>query len=161
MDLQEKLREAKNNYSKNKIYFKKLQKHKKEALDAAIHPLHEEVFKKTDCLKCANCCITTGPLLTDKDIERISKNLRMKPAAFMEEYLRLDEDNDYVFKSMPCPFLGGDHYCSIYDVRPKACREYPHTDRKNMKQILNITLKNTLVCPAVNEIFEKLRERIG
>lgn len=45
-------------------------------------------------------------------------------------YLRVDEDNDKVFKSMPCPFLGEDNLCSIYDIRPKACREFPHTDRK-------------------------------
>ena len=45
--------------------------------------------------------------------------------AFEAEFLQVDEDGDKVFKSMPCPFLGGDNLCSIYDVRPKACREFP------------------------------------
>ena len=50
MDLQDKLKEAKKNFPKNKIYFKKLQTCKKEVLDAEIHPLHDEVFEKIDAL---------------------------------------------------------------------------------------------------------------
>ena len=82
----------------------------------------------------------------------------MKPGAFIEKYLRVDEDNDYVLKSSPCTFLGEDNMCSIYESRPKACREYPHTDRKKMVQITDLTYKNTLVCPAVLEIVERLRK---
>ena len=100
--------------------------------------MHEEVFECTDCLKCANCCTTTGPLFTDKDISRIAKHLRIKPFAFTQQYLRIDDDRDYVLKSVPCTFLEEDNYCSIYEVRPKACREYPHTDRKKQNQLLNL-----------------------
>ncbi|MDP4953161.1 MAG: YkgJ family cysteine cluster protein, partial [Flavobacteriales bacterium] len=64
-----------------------------------------------------------------------------------------------VLHTAPCPFLGEDNKCSVYDSRPKACREYPHTDRKNMHQILNLTMKNTLVCPAVNLIVKKIQEQ--
>lgn len=66
-----------------------------------------------------------------KDIERIAKHLRMKPADFEAKFLRTDEDNDKVLQSLPCFFLNEDNTCSIYEVRPKACREYPHTNRKN------------------------------
>jgi len=62
--------------------------------------------------------------------------------------------------SSPCAFLGGDNYCSIYEVRPKACREYPHTDRKNMAQVLNLTYRNTMVCPAVAEIVEHIKKEV-
>lgn len=132
----------------------RMRKMKKGALDQVIHQLHDEAFVDIDCLLCANCCKTTGPLLTQKDIERIARHFRIKPGAFVEKYLKLDEDHDYVFKSMPCPFLGDDNYCNIYDVRPKACREYPHTDRKNQQGILNLTQKNALICPAVARIFK-------
>ena len=71
-------------------------------------------------------------------------------------YLRMDEEGDYVLQKSPCAFLGTDNYCSIYDIRPLACREYPHTDRKNIHQILDLTLKNTEVCPAVADIVVKL-----
>ena len=119
--------------------------------------MHEEVFACTDCLECANCCSTTGPLFTDKDIGRIARKLRIKPSEFTEKYLRIDEDKDYVLQQVPCAFLGEDNRCSIYDVRPKACREFPHTDRIKQYQILNLTQKNVAVCPAVYEIVEKLK----
>jgi Fe-S-cluster containining protein len=118
------------------------------------------VFACTDCLKCANCCTTTGPLFTDKDISRIAKHLRLRPSEFTEKYLRIDEDNDYVLQSVPCTFLGDDNRCSIYDVRPKACREFPHTDRAKQHQILNLTEKNVAVCPAVYEIVERMKDAI-
>ena len=99
-------------------------------------------------------------LFTDKDISRIAKHLRTKPSAFTEQYLRIDEDNDYVLQSVPCTFLGTDNYCSIYEVRPKACREYPHTDRMKQHQLLKLTEKNVSVCPAVFQIIEQLKKQL-
>ncbi len=122
--------------------------------------LHEEEFSRTDCLQCANCCKTTGPLFTQKDIGRISKDFRMKPGDFVDTYLRLDEENDYVLQQVPCPFLGDDNYCGIYDQRPKACREYPHTDRKDFHKISSITIKNTSICPAAYNIVEEMKKRL-
>ena len=55
-----------------------------------MQDLHDAEFKKTDCLKCANCCKTTGPLFTSADIERVSKHLRQKPQQFIDHYLRSD-----------------------------------------------------------------------
>jgi len=88
----------------------------------------------------------------------MAKHLRIKPGYFIETYLRIDEDKDYVLKQAPCPFSGSDNYCSVYEARPNACREYPHTDRKRMEQILDLTYRNTLVCPAVLEITERLKK---
>ncbi len=116
--------------------FKQLKAKPPRDLDAVVHDLHDQAFKKIDCLDCANCCKTTGPLWTDRDRERVAKHLGMKTAAFETQYLRVDEDQDWVLQTLPCPFLGADNYCSIYDVRPKACREYPHTDRVKQHQIL-------------------------
>lgn len=127
-------------------------------VDEAFHQLHEEVFEELDCLTCANCCKTTSPIFYETDIERAAKAMRMKPGDFVEKYLRVDEDKDYVLKSSPCAFLDQDNYCTIYESRPKACREYPHTDRKKMIQITELTYKNTLVCPAVLEIVERLKK---
>jgi hypothetical protein len=74
--------------------------------------------------------------------------------------LHIDEDKDYVLKSSPCPFLDRENYCSVYSDRPKACREYPHTNRKKIVQIMDLTYKNTLVCPAVLEMVEQMKENI-
>jgi hypothetical protein len=142
----------------NKKYLTGLKKKDSRKVDEAFHNLHEEVFEEIDCLTCANCCKTTSPIFYQTDIERAAKYLRMKPGDFVQQYLRIDEDKDYVLKSSPCAFLGEDNYCSIYESRPKACREYPHTDRKKMVQIMELTHKNTLVCPAVFEMVERLKK---
>jgi len=135
-----------------KKVFRKMKQAKPNDLDQKFHKGHESEFKKMDCLSCANCCKTTSPIFRDADIRRISKHLRIKEGKFISDYLRMDEEQDYVLKSSPCSFLDNDNSCSIYDVRPLACREYPHTDRKNMFQVLEITAENSLICPAVARI---------
>jgi Fe-S-cluster containining protein len=149
--------QSKNKELENKKFLGLLKKKDSRKVDKDFHAVHEEVFEEIDCLQCANCCKTTSPIFYPNDIERVAKTLRMKPGDFIEKYLMVDEDRDYVLKSSPCPFLDAGNYCSVYDARPKACREYPHTDRKKMVQITELTLKNTLVCPAVLEMVERLK----
>lgn len=149
---------AKTKGAENRKFLSSLKKKDPRKVDDAFHELHEEVFEEIDCLTCANCCKTTSPIFYQTDIERVAKSLRMKPGDFIEKYLRIDEDKDYVLKSSPCPFLDSDNYCKVYDDRPKACREYPHTDRKKIVQITELTYKNTLVCPAVLEMVERLKK---
>jgi uncharacterized protein len=144
-------------YLNNKEFLKKLKAKTPKDLDDTFRELHDEAFQEIDCLSCGNCCKTTSPIFIDTDVDRIAKHLKMRPAAFTEKYLRVDEDNFQVLKTSPCAFLGEDNYCHIYEVRPRACREYPHTNRKRMAQILDLTLENTLVCPAVEQIVEKLK----
>ena len=151
---------SQNKHKENKAFFNKLRKKPPKQLDYLMQELHESEFERTNCLQCANCCKTTGPLFTDKDIERISKYFKLKPQQFVERFLRLDEENDYVLQSVPCTFLGQDNYCSIYDVRPKACREFPHTDRKKFHQISKLTMKNVGICPAAYNIVEEMKKRI-
>lgn len=150
---------AKDTHNETKKFFKKLKKKPPKHLDTLMQELHDTEFSKTDCFTCANCCKTTGPLFTDKDVSRIAKHFKMKEQQFIETYLRVDEDNDYVLQSVPCTFLGADNYCSIYNVRPKACREFPHTDRKKFQQISNLTLKNVAICPAAFNIVEEMKKR--
>lgn len=140
---------------------KKLKKVNKRELDDFVHSLHESYFADTDCLQCANCCKSLGPMITDRDINRMAKKLKMKPGVFTETYLEQDEKGYFVFKTLRCPFLLDDNYCMIYEARPKACREYPHTDMVNFQHILNISLKNTETCPVVYKIMKALEEKYG
>ena len=149
---------SKTKSAENKKFLTVLKKKDPRKVDDAFHTVHEEVFEEIDCLECANCCKTTSPIFYQTDVERVAKSLRMKPGDFIEKYLRVDEDKDYVLKSSPCPFLDAENYCSVYEDRPKACREYPHTNRKKMVQIMELTHKNTLVCPAVFEMVERLKK---
>lgn len=152
---------AKEKHAETKKYFIKLKKKNPKRLDVLMQALHDDEFERTDCLTCANCCKTTSPIFTDKDIARISKHLRMKERQFVDQYLQRDEDDFMVLKTAPCTFLDtSDNTCFIYDVRPKACAEYPHTNRKKFAQLTNLTLKNTEVCPAVFNIVEQLKKKL-
>jgi Fe-S-cluster containining protein len=143
----------------NKKFLDRLGKAKINDLDAVTNEIHDEVFSNIDCLQCANCCRTTGPLLKNRDIDRLAKCERMQPGSFTEKYLRIDEDGDYVFKSMPCPFLKEDNYCRVYDDRPNACAGYPHTSERDFRKKIKITFLNSMICPAVALIVERLKEK--
>lgn len=153
------LENARKKSSENKKFLDKLKAKKPKDLDILTNELHDEAFEQIDCLECANCCRTTGPLLLNKDIDRLATELKLKPSIFTEKFVRIDEDNDYVFSSMPCPFLGSDNYCHVYEARPNACREFPHTQQRNILQKLKITYHNTLICPAVALVIDGLKEK--
>ena len=151
---------ARSKRKENKKFFARLLGQDPKLLNEQFHSMHEEVFAETDCLTCARCCRTTGPLLTKQDIGRIANKQGMKAADFEKQYLRVDEDGDWVMKSLPCPFLELDtNKCTIYEYAPKACRQYPHTDYPNMKSILGLTETNVRHCPAVFEMVERMKQR--
>jgi uncharacterized protein len=133
-----------------------IKKRPPKRLDRMVQEIHEEVFAKTDCAACAACCRTISPILYRHDIVRLARGLKMKLEQFAAEYLEIDSDDDYVFKCMPCRFLGSDNRCSVYDDRPTACREYPHTDRRRFHQLIDLSIKNAEVCPAVEKIMVRL-----
>ncbi len=151
---------AKDKRSENQKFFKGLKKRTPRHLDQIVHSLHDEVFKDIDCLACANCCKTTSPIVTERDIKRIAKHLRLKEVDFIDQYLYKDTDGLWAMQQTPCPFLDADNYCLIYDYRPKACAEYPHTDRRKFIQIADLTVKNTEICPAVFEVVERLKTKM-
>jgi len=152
------LEQGKSQKKANKKLAQKLKKNRPKDLDKVVHSAHDEAFEEIDCLKCANCCKTTSPGMYDKDVERLAKHLKLKPSEVVEQYMELDRDGEYVFRSAPCPFLGNDNYCTVYESRPLACREYPHTNRKRFYQVLDLSVKNTEVCPAVVRVFEEIEK---
>ncbi len=139
-----------------KMYKNWLQRANKNKVLKQLPDLHEEAFEQVNCLTCANCCKNYSPRFKTPDIKRISKHLHMKESAFIDEYLLLDSDGDYVAKSAPCPFLGADNYCNIYEKRPSDCQRFPYTDEDVLLKRPQITLKNSTFCPAVYFVLEKL-----
>ena len=151
-------REAELKKGENKQFLAKTKRLR--GLEKKLPELHDEAFSKISCLDCANCCKTISPRFKTPDVVRIAKELGMKQSVFIETYLRLDEDGDFVVKSSPCPFLGDDNMCSIYEVRPGDCRKYPYTDSGEFFEHPNTTLKNSTTCPAVFYVLERLKEII-
>lgn len=143
-----------------KLYKQMLQRADKNKVLKLLPDLHEEAFEKVDCLQCANCCKNYSPRFKTPDIKRIAKHLRMKEGDFIDTYLYLDEEGDYVVRSKPCPFLGSDNYCSIYEVRPSDCERFPYTDEDVILKRQPLTLKNSSFCPITYYVLEGLLEKL-
>jgi Fe-S-cluster containining protein len=141
-------------------FIRKLKQHKGKRLDAFAEEVHEEVFSKLSCLDCANCCTSIPPIVNRTDTARIAKHLGMKVSEFQQKYLTVDEDGDTVMNQTPCPFLQEDHHCMIYEVRPKACRKYPHTDAQQFSAEMKLHAQNAFYCPAVFHILEAMKQRV-
>ncbi|MBK7434519.1 MAG: YkgJ family cysteine cluster protein, partial [Chitinophagaceae bacterium] len=139
-----------------KSYKQFLHRADKNKVLKALPELHDEAFSRIDCLQCANCCRNYSPRFKTPDIKRIAKFLKMKEGEFIHRYLYIDPEGDYVLKSKPCPFLGSDNYCSIYEARPSDCQRFPYTDEDVILKRQNLTLKNSSFCPAVYFVLEKL-----
>lgn len=145
---------------RSKAYKSFLKKANKNKVLEALPALHDEAFEKVDCLACANCCKNYSPRFKTPDIKRISKMLGLKESVFIDTYLKLDEEGDYVVKSSPCPFLGADNFCSIYEDRPSDCSRFPYIDEDVFIKRPALTLKNTSFCPAAYYVIEKLSQTI-
>jgi uncharacterized protein len=143
-----------------KVYKNFLAKAGKKEVLRNLPELHEKAFEQIDCLQCAHCCKRYSPRFKIPDIKRISKVLQLKEGAFIDKYLRMDEDGDYVVVSTPCPFLGDDNRCSIYEDRPSDCKRFPYTDEDIILKRPQLTMKNSSFCPIVVSVLEGLIEKI-
>lgn len=146
----------KKTFENQKKYGQVLQKTDKNKLLKVLPELHEEAFEKIDCLQCARCCKSHSPRFKTTDIKRISKYLKMRESVFIEKYLRVDEDGDFVANVLPCPFLESNNHCSIYEIRPSDCRRFPYSDEDVFFKRKELTLKNSTFCPITFYVLEKL-----
>lgn len=143
---------------RKKLYKNMLARADKNKVLRQLPDLHEEATAAVDCLQCANCCKNYSPRFKTPDIKRISKHLGLRESVFIDTYLRVDEEGDFVVKSSPCPFLGTDNYCAIYEERPSDCRRFPYTDEDVILKRQPLTLKNAGFCPITYYVLEKLLE---
>jgi uncharacterized protein len=163
MDMQSVVNDWKENaerhVDRNFDFIHRLKMKDDRVVDRLAHRLHEEAFSIIDCTKCANCCKTISPLFRKSDIRRIAEHLGMKAADFKAKYLKTEDDSDLFLKELPCAFLGSDNRCTIYEVRPRDCAEYPHTQKKGFTFRTHSIAGNSLACPAVFYIIEQMRRR--
>ena len=144
----------------NKKLIARLSKINDKKLNKLTFGLHDMVFEKVDCLDCANCCKSIPPIINDTDARRLAKSLGMKVTDFLNKYVTIDEDMDMVMNQSSCPFLSGDNNCQVYESRPKACREYPHTEDYDFVKNLKLHATNASYCPAVFQILEELKKSV-
>lgn len=130
-------------------------------LDALVHAIYAEIAPAIDCKSCANCCLKMCITVDDQDIERVAKRLGVSSEEFESQHVAAD--GDYGEKFMPeepCPMLGGT-MCTVYEDRPKVCREFPHLDKDNFRTRLLGVIGSAEVCPIVFNVLEELKRQLG
>lgn len=160
INLFEVLERAKKEKSENEKYLKSIRAMHGDAFFPVLKNAHDEVFSNVNCLNCANCCKTTPPLISNVDVIKMARFLGLSVKMFVNKYTIQDHNGELMFNGVPCRFLNQDNSCSIYEVRPEACRRYPHTDEKEYTKRTALNTTNTIICPAAYLILIKLKNAI-
>jgi Fe-S-cluster containining protein len=130
-----------------------------EELDAVVKETTDAVWSKIDCTMCAHCCRTLQVVVDHEDAERLARRLGMKPAEFKRRYVKFDERQEGYLASTPCPFLK-ENICSVYEDRPKACRDFPYLHEPGFRTRMITFIENTATCPIVYNTCEQLKTRL-
>ncbi len=82
------------------------------------------------CKGCGLCCKTDGYVfLRAGEAEKIADYLGIDIYEFTEKYCNILDRRSLVLKdkenSTDCIFLNENNLCTIYEVRPKQCKDFP------------------------------------
>ena len=160
MDLKKFKKKVEKKQDKLQKFLKKLDKIVPEDMPNLVQEEDAAVWQDVSCLECANCCKTMTPTYTAKDLKRISAHFNMTPKEFKEKWLYKDESGDWMNVSTPCQFLDDKNMCTIYDIRPEDCAEFPHHNKKPFDQYNDTFSNNVQHCPATFELVNRLRKRV-
>ena len=138
------------NRRKYRYFLTRLETKKPKGLASVVKQADVEVWRETDCLKCANCCKTMTPTFTPADIKRIAAHLKTTEHAFKEKWLYKERSTgDWMNKKQPCQFLDlRTNKCSIYAVRPADCAGFPHHTKRDFTEWVHVYKQNVEYCPA-------------
>jgi Fe-S-cluster containining protein len=119
-------------------------------------------WAETDCLACANCCKVMTPTFRKADIEKAAAFLQITPQDFYDKWLKKDPDTgDWVNQKQPCQFLDKQsNMCSIYEVRPLDCAQFPHFTRKPFGDYNHVHEQNIDYCPDTFRFIQNIKTAI-
>lgn len=94
--------------------------------------LISEKLSPIDCFRCGMCCERYQPIVTRKEIKAIAIHLGMAMDKFVSRYVQqVPVKEGFLLRRSEkgCIFLHQDEHdqratCSVYAVRPKACRDW-------------------------------------
>ena len=132
--------------------------------DRVLRRIALEVEEQIDCTQCANCCRVATAKVTERDIERLAKYLRLKPARVMADFVVESEEEGHVLrrdKKTGCVFLSGNE-CTVYDARPESCQRFPHVVRGNGSLASRMWefVDRACYCPIVYNSLEAFKDEL-
>src|SRR5687767_12172218 len=134
-----------------------------EYVERRLKGISEEVEEAIDCTSCANCCRVATTQLQERDVEKLSKYLRLSRQKFLEKYTDMSEDEGLILKrnEQGCVFLAG-NLCSIYEARPATCEGFPHLVRGAGSLVSRMwkMIDRACYCPIVYNALERFKEEV-
>jgi uncharacterized protein len=131
-----------------------------QELDKTVQETADSVFDKINCLDCGNCCHSPQIEVDEKDAQRIANRIGISLKEFKSKYLvKINKIQQFI--SAPCPFLGEDNACKVYEDRPSACRAFPYLHEGNFRSRVYVTLENVAACPIAFNVWQELKTKLG
>lgn len=127
--------------------------------DEIAHPIVAEITSKIDCTQCGNCCRYQEPGVSEEEIEVLAKQKNISTENFKERFVATDKENISFLCVHPCTFLDGNK-CSIYNMRPGSCEDFPGLHRPRLKWRMKQVEENYGICPIVFNVVERLKEMV-
>ena len=133
--------------------------------DRILRRVAEGIEEQVDCTVCGNCCKVATAKLSERDVERLAKHLRISRERFLADYTMESEEEGLILKwseEAGCVFLDGT-VCSVYEARPDNCQRFPHLVRGNgsiasrMWQFVD----RAVYCPIVYNSLEAFKQELG
>jgi Fe-S-cluster containining protein len=149
--------------SENERFRRHLKSH--DHSDRILRRIAEGIQEQIECRECANCCKVATAKLSERDVERLARHLRIPPERFLAGYTAMSEEEGRILKRSDetgCVFLDGKE-CTVYDARPDTCQRFPHLVRGNgsiasrMWQFVD----RACYCPIVYNSLEAFKVELG
>jgi Fe-S-cluster containining protein len=124
-----------------------------------------EIEESIDCRACANCCRVATTRITERDIDRLSRFLRIKPAEFVRDYTMESAEEGMILRrdeQSGCIFLSGND-CTVYEARPHNCVDFPHLVRGEGSLVSRMweMPDRACYCPIVYNALEAFKTETG
>lgn len=134
-------------------------------VERRLRVIAEEVEEAIDCRACANCCRVATARITDRDIERLSGFLRIKPQQFVRDYTAETEEEGLILRrdeASGCVFLDGNE-CTVYEARPQSCEHFPHLVKGTGSFLSRmwVMADRATYCPIVYNSLEAFKAEVG
>jgi Fe-S-cluster containining protein len=161
-DLVQIRRLAEDRAAENERFRKYLKQHK--FVERKFRHIADTIASDIDCTVCAQCCKEPEVNLLERDIDRLMKVLRITKRQFFAQYVDGEDEDGPILKRAEsgCVFLGADNLCTVYDDRPSACQDFPHTVRGKGSLHFRFWrfLERAPYCPIVYNTLEAWKDEV-
>ena len=163
-DLDEVLRLGTAKADENRSFRRYLSTH--HVSEKPFQILASDAQRQIDCTACANCCRHSVVPVSKMEIENIARHLGVTPEGVTHHYTVPDPEDRgeriLLTSRRGCIFLES-NLCSIYEARPKTCRDFPHVSvgTHSLGSRQSSLARWAALCPIIFNAIERYKHVTG